>query len=168
MTKLKKSTVPKGYNWTIESTNDIKPFDPKSLQLHLEPEQIDDYIKGEVLVERMKGKGLSANVLDYLLAHPESIPEDWKGKWVYFWGTIYRNADGYLYVRFLCWRGVGWGWDYFWLGSAFGGRSPAAVSASISPKSSDTKPSVSLDFSSLEARVTAIEKWIKGVKDQLL
>jgi hypothetical protein len=27
---------------------------------------------------------------------------------------------------------------------------------------------VSLDFSSLEARVTAIEKWIKGVKDQLL
>jgi hypothetical protein len=116
----------------------------------------------------MKGKGLSANVLDYLLAHPESIPEDWKGKWVYFWGTIYRNADGSLYVRFLFWHGGRWVWDYSWLAGDFRGSRPAAVSASISPKSSDTKPSVSLDFSSLEARVTAIEKWIKGVKDQLL
>jgi len=39
---------------------------------------------------------MNANVLDYLLAHPELIPEDWKNKYVFFWGTIYRYSSGGL------------------------------------------------------------------------
>ena len=137
--KLPKSKIPSGYNWTIEYTNELKSFDPKKLQLHLEPEQKDTYIKGEVLAERMKDKGLSANVLDYLLEHPKLIPEEWKNKYIYFWGTVYRSSVGNLFVRFLDWFGGRWDWNCRWLDDGWGSGGPAAVLAST--KTSDSKPS---------------------------
>lgn len=69
---------------------------------------------------------LNANVLDYLLAHPDLIPEEWKGKAVFFWGTIYRDRDGSLCVRYLCWYGVRWVWLCRWLGYDWYSVSPAA------------------------------------------
>ena len=155
--KLKKSTVPKGYNWKIDYTNDLKSFDPSKLSLHLEPEQKKSNIRGYMLAERMKDKGLSANVLDYLLSHTEYIPETWKEKHVYFWGTVYRHADGGLCVRCLCWRGVGWGWSCRWLGHDFSVSHPAAVS--VSDENSDTKPSLDTLFSAL-SRIKALEDWV--------
>jgi hypothetical protein len=74
---------------------------------------------------------LNANVLDYLLAHTELIPEEWKGKYVFFWGTIYLYSGGRLYVRCLYWRGDRWNWDCFWLGDVFRDYNPAALFASI-------------------------------------
>lgn len=71
-------------------------------------------------LEENKIPVLNDCVLDYLLLHPELIPDDWKvdfpGEWkneywgvqqkqIVFWGTIYRgdksfhNPDGKLYVR---------------------------------------------------------------------
>ncbi len=44
---------------------------------------------------------VNANVLDYLLKHPELVPDDWYD--VYFWGTLYRSLrSGLGYVRCLC------------------------------------------------------------------
>ncbi len=89
-------------------------------------------IKGHDLRKELTGLPvLNANVLDYLISHPELIPESWKGQFVYFWGTIYRYADGHLYVRCLCWGDGRWCWDYDWLRNDWSGRSPAAVSASV-------------------------------------
>ena len=59
------------------------------------------------------------------------IPEEWKGKYVFFWGTIYRNSGGYLNVRYLYWGGDSWSWDYDWLDDDFHGHNPATLSASI-------------------------------------
>jgi len=71
---------------------------------------------------------LNANVLDYLLAHPELIPESWKGKSVFFWGTIYRGASGKLGVRYLFWHDDGrWLWNFHKLDNDWNGHSPAAV-----------------------------------------
>lgn len=53
---------------------------------------------------------LNANVLDFLREHPELIPDEWKGKFTFFWGTIYRHRDGDLYVRCLYWDGGRWDW----------------------------------------------------------
>ena len=90
-------------------------------------------IEGSKLRKELASKSvLNANVLDYLLAHPELIPEEWKGKYVFFWGTIYRNSNGYLCVRFLYWHDDRWDWDAGWLVSDFRGLNPAALSASIS------------------------------------
>ncbi|HEY4477351.1 MAG TPA: hypothetical protein VJB56_01875 [Candidatus Paceibacterota bacterium] len=73
---------------------------------------------------------LNANVLDYLLAHPDFIPEWWKGKAVFFWGTIYRNSYGNLCVRYLCFYGDRWDWNYDWLGIDWNVSYPADLLAS--------------------------------------
>jgi hypothetical protein len=44
----------------------------------------------------------NACLLDYLLIHRHLIPEEWKDKRVFFWGTIYRSGGLNLYVRYLC------------------------------------------------------------------
>lgn len=134
--KIPKSpSIPKGYDWTIEFHDNVTSFDPSKLSFHLEPEQEKRYINGEILSERMKGKGLNANVLEYLLKHPKLIPEDWKGKFIYFWGTIYRRSGGYLLIRCLCWRGGAWRWGSHWLDGDWYSSSPAAVSSSGSQDS---------------------------------
>jgi len=69
------------------------------------------YIKGGDFLRELANEPIcNANVLDYLLAHPELIPDDWKGKNVYFWGTIYLGSDHRLSVRCLEWNVDKWGW----------------------------------------------------------
>lgn len=46
---------------------------------------------------------LPAHVLDYLLENQELIPNSWKGKIVFFWGTIYRKPKDCLTVRGISW-----------------------------------------------------------------
>lgn len=88
-------------------------------------------IRGDKLREHLKSQPVfNANLLDYLLKNPTLIPEDWKGKLLFFWGTIYRCPDGNLCVRYLCWDGRRWGWDYHWLDNDWRSHCPAAVRAS--------------------------------------
>ena len=109
-------------------------FDPTKVNLHLaDGQKSGKWIEGnELRKELAKELVYTAHVLDYLLK-PENrhlIPEEWKGRAVYFWGTIFR-ADGRLYVRCLYW-GVGsrWSWNYCGLDISWHNDSPAAVSAS--------------------------------------
>lgn len=70
----------------------------------------DKGISGYQLYQEITQKvtSLNANVLDYLLEHPQLIPEEWKDKDVFFWGTIYRNIRGNQFVRCLHWGGRRW------------------------------------------------------------
>ncbi|MBU1014925.1 hypothetical protein KKI17_00595 [Patescibacteria group bacterium] len=125
--------VPNG--WTIEEH--IKggqlEWDPTKLSFYLsEGQQHGGHVQGDKLREELKGKlAYNANLLDDFLAHPELIPEDLKGKRVFFWGTIYRHPSGPLRVRYLHWHGGGWGWYFAWLGSDLYDNYLAAVPASI-------------------------------------
>lgn len=159
---LKKTFIPDG--WTIEEDNGQKTFTPE-FKLHLEPEQENGYIKGTVLRERMKGKGMSAAVLDYLLGHTDLIPEEWKGKYIPFWGTRYRDRGGDLYVRCLYWSDGGWDWSLGWLGNDFGGSNPAAPP--VSPSSSESS-SRHLDSLALEGRVQKLEQTLEAIKQALV
>lgn len=158
ITTLKKPFIPDG--WTIEEDNGQTSFDPSDFALHLEPEQENSYLEGTVLRERLKGKNtMSAAVLDYLLEHPDLIPEEWKGKWVLFWGTVYRDSFGDPCVRCLYWRGGRWGWGSSWVGGDWNGNGPALVRAStqiLETQHSDTL--------SLESRVAVLEAWMKRVQ----
>ena len=88
-------------------------------------------LRGDNLREELKGKPvLNANVLGYLLAHPELIPEEWEKYRVFFWGTIYRDLHGFLCVRCLDWRDGGWRWHYSWLDLVWLDLDPAALRAS--------------------------------------
>ena len=128
----------KGKVAKLERKGDDLYLDGKKIEFWLSSEQKRGVITGNILRAKLKGKPvLNANLLDHLLKNPHLIPEAWKKdengntRYIFFWGTIYRDADGNLCVRCLCWGGGGWGWDYGgWLGSGFNDDDPAAVSAS--------------------------------------
>jgi len=99
------------------------------IDLYLCKEQEKGSIEGNQLRKKLKDQTiLNACVLDYLIENPNLIPEEWKNKNVFFWGTIYRDSDGSLCVRGLSWDGDGWGWDYHWLGFHWRGSKTAVVS----------------------------------------
>ena len=112
-------------------------FNAKAIELYLSKEQKKGKaIGGNELRKRLKGKAvLNANVLDYLLAHKELIPDEWKDKWISFFGTIYRGSGDALYVRCLDWYGGRWHWGFFWLDNDWNSRNHVALRATffISP-----------------------------------
>ncbi len=102
------------------------------LTLHLVEKQEKGTISGDDLRKELSDLPvLNANVLDYLWEHPDLIPENWKGKVVFFWGTIYGGSDGKLYVRYLFWDGSRWFRYYFWLGGDFHSGCPAALASDL-------------------------------------
>jgi hypothetical protein len=125
--------VPDGWSVEEHQKGGSWKWDASKIYLYTSPEQLKGSIEGNKLREKL-GKistpVLNANTLDYLLANPHLIPEEWKGKYVFFWGTVYRYRGGDLYVRCLGWGGDGWYWRDFWLGLDFLGSHPAAVQAS--------------------------------------
>lgn len=99
---------------------------------YLSPKQKDGrYIQGHKLRKELKDKQvLNACILDALLANPQLIPDEWKTGYTYFWGTIFRDAGGSLYVEYLYWNGGRWYWICDWLDYGWSDDSPAASLAS--------------------------------------
>jgi hypothetical protein len=90
--------------------------------------------QGYELRRELEGKRVfNANLLDYLFAHPHLIPEKWKQdkqgrtRYIFFWGTIYRDEDCDLYVRYLYWDGSKWDCGYRWLAKDWGVDDPAIL-----------------------------------------
>jgi len=120
--------IPDG--WSVEEykKGGMFKFNPEKISLYLSKKQKKGSISGHDLRKDLSDKPvINVNVLDYLLAHPELIPEEWNGKYIFFWGTIYRNANGYLSVRYLYWNGSEWSWYYHWLDNGFNSDNPAAL-----------------------------------------
>jgi len=126
----KKPWVPDGYK--LESHEDCGEVDVKDIELYLSKKQeSDNYIKGEDLLKELKDKKpLNSAVLKYLLDNPKHIPEEWKGKYISFFGTILRSPNGTRRVLYLYYDGSQWDWDYHWLGNDWFDNRPSAVLAS--------------------------------------
>ena len=109
----------------------VVAIQPSKVTLHLSPNQKDGkVIKGHNLRKELKGMPvMDACELDYYLANPHLIPEEWKGKVVFFWGTIFRNSGVGLFVRCLIWFDDAWQSCYRWLGDDFDGNVSEALSA---------------------------------------
>ncbi|MDO8240623.1 MAG: hypothetical protein Q7T51_01385 [Candidatus Moranbacteria bacterium] len=104
---------PKG--WEIEEHKKSGQFqwDIEKISLYTSAAQKHGMDVGnEIRKELESQSNLNACVLDYLLAHPEFIPEEWKHKAVYFWGTIYCSPDKALHVRYLYWNWIDDKQDY--------------------------------------------------------
>ncbi|MBI4119079.1 MAG: hypothetical protein HY452_02345 [Parcubacteria group bacterium] len=105
-------------------------WNPSKVALYLSNEQKHEFVKGEDLKRDLAFHPvLPANVLDYLLAHPHLIPEAWKDKSVFFWGTIYRDREDKMCVRFLYWHVGRWFCNQFWLECDWNDNCPAALRA---------------------------------------
>ncbi len=130
--------IPDG--WSIEEHQKSGQFelDPTKIKLYLsEAQRKGDKISGNELRKELEGKLiLNAYVLDYLLTHPELIPEDWKRddegriRCIFFWGTIYRDLNCALWVRCLCWGGDRWSWRCYWLDDRWDVQHSAALRVS--------------------------------------
>ncbi|PIP34473.1 hypothetical protein COY54_00555 [Candidatus Falkowbacteria bacterium CG_4_10_14_0_8_um_filter_41_36] len=105
-------------------------FNPTNIFLYQSKKQLKGSIKGDELRQELEGQRvLNVNVLDCLLAHPDLIPEEWKEKYIFFFGTIYRNSRGNLFVRYLRWNGSEWIWICLWLVSGFPANCFSAVAS---------------------------------------
>ncbi len=105
-------------------------WDTEKVNLYLSEGQRRGSITGAELRKEVENQPVfNANLLDFLLAHPELIPEEWKGMVVFFWGTIYRGSFGDLCVRCLSWDGSRWCSGVGWLDDKWYAIDPAAVSA---------------------------------------
>jgi hypothetical protein len=84
-----------------------------------------DYLREEsgltlkqIIQAEVLNKFINANVLDYLLAHQELIPESWKKYDILFLGTIYiSDVSGDELVRCLRWHSIAKTWtsDFHYL-----------------------------------------------------
>ncbi len=124
--------VPKGWKVEEHQKQGMVKWSKFLITLFLAEGQEDGKsIVGNELRKLLKGvRVMNANVLDFLLKHPGLIPDEWKGKAVFFWGTVYRYSDGDLYVRYLYWVDATWRWSGHWLDRDWHVGYPAAVHAS--------------------------------------
>ncbi len=120
--------IPKG--WRIDEHRKGGQLEWSSAKILLYTPEVQEveYIFGNALRKELTGKRvLNACVLDYLLDNPHLIPEEWKNKRVFFWGTVYLDCNRYSCVRYLFCNDLGeWNWDVFWLSRALYKNSPAA------------------------------------------
>lgn len=125
--------VPKGYSIKEHQNGGQFEWDPTKIKLYVAERQGRSSIEGTELRKELAGKPvMNACVLDFLLEHRDLIPEEWKDKKVFFWGTIYQSLDeGWVQlIRGLSWKGDKWGEDANWINPAadlWFGDSPAAL-----------------------------------------
>lgn len=125
--------VPSGMTLEVHQKASLLKWDPAKIELwYTEEQKSGKAIDGEEVLARLSGKvALNANVLDYLLARPFLIPEEWKGKTVFFWGTLYLSSDGQDHsVRYLYFQKGVWYSGTTWVGGVRSDMCPAAVLAS--------------------------------------
>jgi hypothetical protein len=122
--------VPAGWEIVEHQKGGHWKWDLKQIGLYLSNDQQDpNVLEGSALRKELADKPvLNSNVLDYLLCHRDLIPEEWKRARtaVFFWGTLYRDADGNLCVRYL-YHGAGWWWSSRCLDAYWNDRGAAAV-----------------------------------------
>lgn len=107
-------------------------WNPRKIKLYLtNKQQNGKHVSGYFIhKELIDMPVINANVLDYLLANPNLIPDNWKDKYIFFWGTIYRNLGGNLCVRYLKWFGDKCGSNFHWFSLSWYDNDPAALLAS--------------------------------------
>jgi hypothetical protein len=121
--------VPPGWSVEEHKKGGFFKFDPAKIFLYLSKEEKANINGNDLRKELANKPSLNANVLDYLLAHPEIIPKKWKDKFIFFFGTIYRDKFGDLYVRYLRWWESGWCDRCNWLGINFDACKFSAVAS---------------------------------------
>ena len=157
----KQPNIPSGFTLESHQKGGTLKWDASKIELYLSEKQKTGHITGYDLRKELEGKPvLNACVLDYLLEHQELIPNEWKGKEVYFLGTIFHNMNGSPYIEYLYWEGDGWEWDYVWLGAYWGSYRPAALLASMP---SETR-NLGTPPDPLLSRIEALESDMANIK----
>ena len=132
-----------GDGWTIEEQDErslaLNEINLTEVAFETTLKKGEKTVGGEEKLKRLKEDGrirLDAGIFKTLWENQHLIPEKWKEQtngnttFIYFDGTLLRNAYGDRYVLFLYWRGGEWRWSYGWLDSDWNADRPSAVLAS--------------------------------------
>lgn len=126
--------IPDGWSVEEHQKGGVVKWDATKIALHLDESQTKgDWIDDSKLRKNVaKLSPYNANMLDFLIKKENQhlIPEEWKGRYIFFWGTIYRRFGRGLYVRYLNWSGGRWLWDYHLLSGGWNSDDRALVPAS--------------------------------------
>lgn len=126
--------IPDGWSVSHHIKQGMIAWNPDEIRLYRSPCQEERLVQGYTLRICVMDEAviLNACVLDFLLTNPHLIPEDWKGKTILFWGTLFEDEDGNQRVGLLVWNGDRWKAEYPWLDSKFSERCVAAITVSPS------------------------------------
>lgn len=106
-------------------------FDPSKIELYRTPTRAQAVvIRGIDLEREVEGRQcLNACVLDWLIAHPEYIPESWKKEGcIQFIDTRYAII-GSVHIPYMYWDGHRWSRGLYWHFSEFATEHPVAILA---------------------------------------
>ena len=100
-----------------------------TVRLYLsESQRGDEGVSGHKLQEELKNKIVfNINLRDHLIEYPHLIPEEWKGKTIYFWGTILGTQFGSPHVPYIWCDRDCWFPGEQLLQNSFGSNEPALV-----------------------------------------
>ena len=118
--------------WTIESDRENLPADwnPKSVKIISPLKKGGSVITGEESIKRLsKEPLLGARGFWHYWNNQADIPEEWKGKYVFFDALVLRNPSGNRYSLSLYWDYGRWHWRDYWLDSVRGSCDVSALSA---------------------------------------
>lgn len=118
--------------WKVEKHkgNGMFLYDPREVVLLLMNGQLhgSGLIVGHNLFAQIHNQPImNACILDFFLENLGLIPVEWKNRYVFFWGTIYLDKDGYPYVRYLFCRGNKWSDNFLPLSDMLDKDCPAAT-----------------------------------------
>ncbi|MEX1112490.1 MAG: hypothetical protein WEC84_03435 [Candidatus Andersenbacteria bacterium] len=84
-------------------------WDPKRAKLYLPASQETKAYKGHELKDELQNLPImGVAVRDFLLSHPELIPEEWKDYYILFWRTVYVDLQDHLWIPSLVYYKEGW------------------------------------------------------------
>lgn len=93
----------------IENRHGVLYANGREVVCHLSMNQSHGMIGGIKLREELSGRNLlNACILDALIKNPAIIPENWKQYQTFFWGDIYCDRNGVLWVRGIYQTNDGW------------------------------------------------------------
>ena len=115
-----------GKDIELERRGDDLYLGGKKIVFHFMPpvDLYQGYIEGRDYLREYLGEVadrviLNANVAEYLIAHPELIPESWKkgdvGRPYHFLGTIFCHPEAAPFVMQLWWHDGRWHSGYVWM-----------------------------------------------------
>ena len=79
----------------------------------------EEYIDGEELIRRARQElnaDLGQEDAEWLLAHQDQIPKEWRGYFLTFPGTVWQGSRGHRYIPDLYWSDGRWFLHFDWLG----------------------------------------------------
>lgn len=114
---LQKSNTPSGW----EGIRDVVINNGDELDLDHILKDGEKWVSGAEMMKRAKKLGgLTGRAhADYLLAHQDEIPEEWRESVLIFAGCEYKDSGGRSRVPCLCFNDDQWRLYFFWLGNNF-------------------------------------------------